>query len=164
MSFKPKVYGKAKMSSSPKILIVGAGVGGLTSALELAHQGLDVTVIEKNSVPGGKIRGIQIGSLPIDSGPTVFTMRWIFEKLFADCNENFDSEFELEALDILARHSWGDSQLDLYANIQKSADAIGEFSSPKQAQLFLEFCKTANKVYMALKNRSEEHTSELQSH
>ena len=140
------------MSSSPKILIVGAGVGGLTSALELAHQGLDVTVIEKNSVPGGKIRGIQIGSLPIDSGPTVFTMRWIFEKLFADCNENFDSEFELEALDILARHSWGDSQLDLYANIQKSADAIGEFSSPKQAQLFLEFCKTANKVYMALKN------------
>ena len=140
------------MSSSPKILIVGAGVGGLTSALELAHQGLDVTLIEKNSVPGGKIRGIQIGSLPIDSGPTVFTMRWIFEKLFADCDENFASEFELEALDILARHSWGDSQLDLYANIQKSADAIGEFSSPKQAQLFLEFCKTANKVYMALKN------------
>ena len=75
MSFKPKVYGKAKMSSSPKILILGAGVGGLTSALELAHQGLDVTVIEKNSVPGGKIRGIKIGSLPIDSGPTVFTMR-----------------------------------------------------------------------------------------
>ena len=139
------------MSKSPKILIVGAGIGGLTAALELSHRGLDVTVLEKNQHPGGKIRQINIDGALIDSGPTVFTMRWIFEKLFADCDENFSSEFELEALDILARHSWGDTPLDLYADTQKSADAIAQFSTAQQAKLFLEFCKMAKKVYGALK-------------
>lgn len=139
------------MSTSPKILIVGAGIGGLTAALELAHHGLDVTVLEKGQQPGGKIRQIQIGDALIDSGPTVFTMRWIFEQLFNDCGEHFDQELELEALDVLARHSWGGEILDLYADHQKSADAIGQFSGAKQAQLFLEFCKTAKKVYQALK-------------
>ena len=139
------------MSKSPKILIVGAGIGGLTAALELAHHGLDVTVLEKSQRPGGKIRQVIVDNALIDSGPTVFTMRWIFEKLFADCDENFATEFELEALDILARHSWGDPPLDLYADTQKSADAIGQFSGAKQAQLFLEFCRTAKKVYSALK-------------
>ena len=103
------------MSKSPKILIVGAGIGGLTAALELAHHGLDVTVLEKSQHPGGKIRQVNVDNALIDSGPTVFTMRWIFEKLFADCDENFAAEFELEALNILARHSWGDEPLDLYA-------------------------------------------------
>ena len=139
------------MSKSPKILIVGAGIGGLSAALELAHHGLDVTVLEKSRHPGGKIRQVNVDNALIDSGPTVFTMRWIFEKLFADCDENFDAEFELEALDILARHSWGEAPLDLYADTQKSADAIGQFSSAKQAQLFLEFCRSAKKVYSALK-------------
>lgn len=138
------------MSTSPKILIVGAGIGGLTVALELAHRGLDVTVLEKSDAPGGKIRTIKVNEAAIDSGPTVFTMRWIFEQLFADCGESFSAEFELEALDILARHSWGEAPLDLYANTQKSADAIGQFAGARQAQLFLEFCKTAKKVYETL--------------
>ena len=139
------------MSKSPKVIIVGAGIAGLTAALELAHQGLDVTVLEKNAYPGGKIRQIDVDGLFIDSGPTVFTMRWIFEKLFDDCDENFASEFELETLDILARHSWGDGYLDLYADKQQSADAIAQFCNPRQAQLFLEFCSTAKKVYESLR-------------
>jgi 1-hydroxycarotenoid 3,4-desaturase len=140
------------MSKSPKVLIVGAGIGGLTAALELAHQGLKVTVLEKGSTAGGKIRQIKVGNALIDSGPTVFTMRWIFEQIFQDCNESFAAEFELEPLGILARHSWGDDLLDLYADKHQSADAIAQFSSPKQAQLFLEFCKTAQKVYETLKD------------
>ncbi len=139
------------MLRSPKILIVGAGIGGLSAALELSHQGLDVTVIEKNAGPGGKIRQVQAGNSFIDSGPTVFTMKWVFDQLFAGCNENFDAEFALEPLDILARHSWGGEFLDLYADTQKSADAIGQFSGANQARQFLEFCKTAKKVYQALK-------------
>lgn len=107
------------MLKSPKIVIVGAGIGGLAAAMRLSHEGLDVTVIEKNAGPGGKIRQVQAGNSWIDSGPTVFTMKWVFEELFAKCDENFDSEFELEPLDILARHSWGDSFLDLYADTKK---------------------------------------------
>jgi 1-hydroxycarotenoid 3,4-desaturase len=139
------------MSKSPKVIIIGAGIAGLTAAFELAHHGIAVTVIDKNARPGGKIRQIDVGGALIDSGPTVFTMRWIFEKLFEDCDEDFTSEFQLEALDILARHSWGDNYLDLYSDKKKSADAIAEFCSPKQAQLFLEFCSSAKKVYESLR-------------
>ena len=66
------------MSKSPKVIVVGAGIAGLTAALELAHHGLDVTVLEKNAYPGGKIRQIDVDGALIDSGPTVFTMRWVF--------------------------------------------------------------------------------------
>lgn len=144
-------FGKVNKLKSPKILIVGSGIGGLTAAMELAHQGLDVTVIEKNSGPGGKIRQVEAGSSWIDSGPTVFTMKWVFDELFDDCGENFDSKFELESLNILARHSWGESFLDLYADKRDSANAIGKFSGAQQAKLFLDFCETAKKVYQALR-------------
>ena len=92
------------MSKSPKVLIVGAGIGGLTAALELAHQGLDVTVLEKASTPGGKIRQIKVGGAFIDSGPTVFTMRWIFEQIFNDCHENFDSELDRKSTRLNSSH------------------------------------------------------------
>ncbi len=61
-----------------KVLIVGAGIAGLVSAFELAASGFDVTVVERASTPGGKIRQIPIGDALIDAGPTVLTMRWVF--------------------------------------------------------------------------------------
>ena len=56
-------------------IIVGAGIGGLVSALLLAHRGLDVTLVESADAPGGKMRHVQVDGAAIDSGPTVFTMR-----------------------------------------------------------------------------------------
>ena len=62
-----------------RVVIVGAGVAGLVSAFALAARGLDVTVLERSTSPGGKMRQVAIGTSQIDSGPTVFTMRWVFE-------------------------------------------------------------------------------------
>ena len=64
---------------SDKVVIVGAGMGGLVSALLLSQRGVDVTVVESQSVTGGKIHTTEIGGVHIDSGPTVLTMRWVFE-------------------------------------------------------------------------------------
>ena len=61
--------------SAHKVVVVGAGMGGLVAALQLAHQGLDVTVLEAAAAPGGKLRQLMVDGQPIDSGPTVFTMR-----------------------------------------------------------------------------------------
>ncbi|MFX6930184.1 FAD-dependent oxidoreductase, partial [Acinetobacter baumannii] len=66
-----------------RVAIVGAGIAGLVSAFALAARGLDVTVLERASAPGGKMRQVAIGGSGIDSGPTVFTMRWVFDELFA---------------------------------------------------------------------------------
>ena len=89
----------ARSLGGKPIVVIGGGIGGLVSALDLASAGLEVILIEKEQTLGGKIRQIDCAGKGVDSGPTVFTMRWIFEKLFADCNENFDSEFELEDTD-----------------------------------------------------------------
>ena len=63
------------------IIIIGAGIGGLTSALLLSHQGFKVTVIEKNEHPGGKLRSTSSKEGPIDAGPTVLTLIDVFEDI-----------------------------------------------------------------------------------
>ena len=70
------------------VVIIGGGIAGLSASLRLAHEGYKVTVIEKEQTVGGKIRQIMIGDQGVDSGPTVFTMSWVFEDLFKKCNEN----------------------------------------------------------------------------
>jgi 1-hydroxycarotenoid 3,4-desaturase len=61
------------------VVVVGAGVAGLVAALQLAQRNMQVTLIEAAEQPGGKMRQLMVDGAPIDSGPTVFTMRWIFE-------------------------------------------------------------------------------------
>ena len=56
------------------VIVVGAGVGGLVSALLLAHSGVRVTLVESAAAPGGKMRQVNAGGALIDSGPTVFTI------------------------------------------------------------------------------------------
>ena len=67
-----------------RVVVVGAGVAGLVSALLLAARGLQVTLVEKEAAPGGKMRRIEVAGAAggIDSGPTVFTMRWVFDQIF----------------------------------------------------------------------------------
>jgi 1-hydroxycarotenoid 3,4-desaturase len=82
-------------------------------ALELAHLGFDVTLLEKEQAVGGKIRQVAVGTPDdlglVDSGPTVFTMRWVFEQLFDACGESFSSQVQTDPLTILARHTWGET-------------------------------------------------------
>lgn len=87
-----------------RILVVGAGMGGLASALTLAHQGHEVCVVEANAEPGGKVHATQIEGQAIDSGPTVLTMRWVFDELFASVQENLEDHLKLQPLSVLARH------------------------------------------------------------
>ena len=58
-----------------RVIVIGAGMGGLSAALLLAARGLDVTLLERAAEPGGKMRLVQDGGLGIDAGPTVFTLK-----------------------------------------------------------------------------------------
>ena len=128
--------------------VIGAGVGGLVSAICLANSGFEVRVIEKQPGPGGKLRQINIEDRQIDSGPTVFTMPWIFEEIFADCGFNFHDHVSLVPMDIIARHSWTDgSMLDLFSDKEKSIEAVREFAGPNEAKGFERFCRDAESVY-----------------
>ena len=131
------------------VVVVGAGVGGLVSALLLAHRGVRVTLVESQAAPGGKMRQINVGGALVDSGPTVFTMRWVFEQIFAQVGCSLADVVKLEPLDILCRHAWrsGDERLDLFTDVARSADAIAQFSSPDEAARFIAFCQKAKDIY-----------------
>jgi 1-hydroxycarotenoid 3,4-desaturase len=134
------------------VVIVGAGIGGLVAALLLSFHGVRVTLIETSDDPGGKIRQVQVSGAQIDSGPTVFTMRWVFDQILDVIGRSLEDLITLKPLNILARHAWGHSaqRLDLFSDIRQSAEEIARFSSPAESQRFLAFCKTARNVYQKL--------------
>jgi 1-hydroxycarotenoid 3,4-desaturase len=144
-----------------KVIILGAGIGGLAAALELSARGCDVTVVEKEAAPGGKIRqvfpnhALSGDSRPIDAGPTVFTMRRVFDELFALAGTTLENELRPVKLSILARHAWDiegkrHQQLDLHANLDASADAIGSFAGSRNAQGFRDFTADARRIFDTL--------------
>ena len=137
--------------SGRRVAVVGAGVGGLAAAIDLAASGLDVTVIERRGAPGGKMRGSSIGETQIDTGPTVFTMRDVFDGLFEDAGESLDSHVNLRPLNILARHAWSaDERFDLCADVGQSAENVGDLSGPEEARRFLDFCERAKQIFRTL--------------
>jgi 1-hydroxycarotenoid 3,4-desaturase len=145
-----------------RAVVVGAGIGGLVSALLLARRGVEVTVLERGAAPGGKMRQVVVNAAPVDSGPTVFTMRWIFEQIFAAAGTSVDACLELTPLDVLARHAWSaDERLDLHADPGRSAEAIGAFAGAAEARRFVRFCHEARRLYATLEGpyiRSEKPT------
>ena len=136
---------------TPRVVVIGAGVGGLTAALDLAAHGVDVTVVERAGGPGGKMREVEIGHRHLDCGPTVLTMVWVFDEIFADAGTSLAAEVTLRPLDILARHAWtADERLDLFADIERSVDAIGEFAGAAEARRYVQFCAWTRRVYETL--------------
>lgn len=136
---------------SKRIVVVGAGIGGLTSALLLAANGCDVTLVERAGHPGGKMREVTVDGVPIDAGPTVFTMRWVFDEILDAVGRNLDDAVRLVPVETLARHAWSESErLDLFADPERSADAIGKFAGAAEARGHLAFCRAARQTYIAL--------------
>jgi 1-hydroxycarotenoid 3,4-desaturase len=134
-----------------RVVIIGAGMGGLAAALDLAARGLDVTVLERATAPGGKMRQLAPGGAAMDAGPTVFTMRHVFEGLFDSAGASLDAHVTLSPLALLARHAWPDSpRLDLHAAIEPSADAIGVFAGAAEAQRFRAFAAETRTIYTML--------------
>ena len=134
-----------------RVIVIGAGMAGLAAAIDLAGRGLQVTVLERAAAPGGKMRQLNVAGAAIDAGPTVFTMRWVFDELFADAGASFVNHVTLRPADVLARHAWAaEHRLDLFADIDRSADAIGQFAGSVEARGYRAFCARAQQVFTTL--------------
>ena len=132
-----------------QIVIIGAGVGGLATAMRLCAHG-DVTILEAHDAPGGKMRTVPSDAGPVDAGPTVMTMRPVFEDLFDSVGARLEDHVSLVPEAILARHHWQDgSTLDLFADPRASEDAVGAFAGAKAAREFRRFSKTAAQLFTA---------------
>jgi 1-hydroxycarotenoid 3,4-desaturase len=128
-----------------KIVIIGAGIAGLAAALRLGHAGCDVTVVDMHPAPGGKMR-----SIASDAGPTVLTMRAVFDRLFQDVGADIADHVTLTPLQTLARHYWDDgTSLDLMADPEASLANVRDAFGTASASEFAAFSARARRLFDA---------------
>lgn len=131
--------------------MIGAGIGGLTAAVDLAVAGFQVTVLERAGYPGGKIRTARVADQWLDAGPTVFTLPAIFDTLFDTAGDDFRRRVTLLPAALLARHAWNPTgTLDLYPDVEQTAAAIGDFAGQRDAQGYLQFAAQARRIFRTL--------------
>ncbi|MEM7497778.1 MAG: 1-hydroxycarotenoid 3,4-desaturase CrtD [Pseudomonadota bacterium] len=125
---------------APRVAVIGAGFGGLAAALRLAVQGCDVTVLERASHIGGKARTLPVAGRAVEAGPTVFTMRPVFEDLFAAAGTDLSTEVTLRPARVLARHAWPDgSRFDLFADLEETVAAVESLAGGAEAARYRRF-------------------------
>ncbi|MEO0485370.1 MAG: 1-hydroxycarotenoid 3,4-desaturase CrtD [Pseudomonadota bacterium] len=140
----------ADASLSARTIIVGAGIGGLAAALRLRAAGEDVLVLERAAEVGGKMRTVPSKGLAVDTGPTVLTMKWVFDDLFAAIGARLDDHLTLIAEPHLARHWWPDgAMLDLWQDRAKSAAEIGGVFGPGARADYERFAAEAERLFTA---------------
>ena len=72
------------MSKQQKVVIIGAGPGGLSAAMILANRGFDVTVVEKADRVGGRTAEMKLGDYSFDLGPTFLHQKFALDEIFAE--------------------------------------------------------------------------------
>ena len=94
------------------------------------------------------MRQVFVEDRPIDAGPTVFTMRWVFDELLDGVGRTLEGLIDLQKATILARHGWPDgSRLDLPADRKEAVVSIAEFAGQREARGFQEFMAEATALY-----------------
>ncbi len=130
-----------------KIIIIGAGLGGLSAAIRLAKLGFDVTVLEKNETVGGKVNFVEAGGYKFDTGASLLTMPHVFEDLFNFAEKRLEDYLDLTALDPICRYFWTDgTTFDASQDLQKTENEIGKFA-PQDVENFRNYLLNSKQKY-----------------
>ena len=130
-----------------KVIVIGSGFSGLSVATSLADKGYEVTILEKNSVAGGRARVFQAEGFTFDMGPSWYWMPDIFDNYFAKFNKKTSDYYDLVRLDpsysvILE----GNETINLPASIDKLGDLFESMEVGSKAK-FQEFLRQAEYKY-----------------
>ena len=130
------------------VVIVGAGLAGLSAALRLAGAGRKVTVVERESVPGGRNGLLVKDGYSFDTGPTVLTMPSLINDAFNSVGEELKDWLELTPLTPLYRAFYADgSQLDVHANTEQMEEEISRNISSSEAEGYRRYVDFVTKLY-----------------
>jgi phytoene desaturase len=132
-----------------RVVIIGAGLGGLSAAIRLAHAGFSVTILEKNESVGGKMGIRRIGGYSFDTGPSLLTMPFIVRDLFADVGRDVDDYLTIQPINPLCRYSFSDgTTLDAVSDREEMRQNLQSFS-PGDVEGFARFLEHGERIYHA---------------
>ena len=132
-----------------RVVVVGAGLGGLACALHLAGAGRQVTVVEREPVPGGRAGRLSLDGYEFDTGPTVLTMPDLIAEPLAAVGEELTDWLELMQLDPAYRAFYPDgSTLDVRTDTVRMAAEISLVCGPREADGYLRFVDYARKLWL----------------
>lgn len=134
------------------VVIVGAGLAGLSAAMRLAGAGRSVTVIEREDIPGGRAGRLDVtvadGTYRFDTGPTVLTMPDLIADAFDCLGEEMSDWLDLQPIDPLYRSFFPDgSVLDVHADIDQMADEIERVIGPDEAAGYRRYVDFVSQLY-----------------
>jgi phytoene desaturase len=130
------------------VVIVGAGLAGLSCALRLAGAGRRVTVLEREAVPGGRAGLVEDAGYRFDTGPTVLTMPDLIRDAFAAVDEDMDDWLDLMPVEPLYRAFYPDgSTLDVHTDVDAMADEIARTISPTEADGYRRYVDFVSRLY-----------------
>ena len=135
--------------SHKKIIVIGAGIGGLSAAIRLASQGHDVTVLERQAQVGGKMNRVEMNGFSFDTGPSLITMPYVLEDLFRSAQRELKDYLDLTPLDITCRYFYHDG---LVLNAWRDSERLAqEFArlNPHDGAAFYRFLDSARNIYQA---------------
>jgi phytoene desaturase len=130
------------------VVVVGAGLGGLSAALHLAGAGRQVTVVEREQVPGGRCGLIEDGGYRFDTGPTVLTMPDLLARPLRAVGENLEDWLTLRRLDPAYRARFADgSTIDVRPDVGEMADEITRTCGGRDADGYLRYVAFLRRLY-----------------
>ncbi|AEE50362.1 phytoene desaturase family protein [Haliscomenobacter hydrossis] len=137
---------------SKKVVVIGAGFAGLAAACCLAKAGYEVTVLEKNSVPGGRARQYSADGFVFDMGPSWYWMPDVFEQFFAHFGKKTSDYYQLQRLDPSYSIFFGEDEvMQVPANMEELFAMFERYEpgSSRNLKKFLEEAKYKYEVGMA---------------
>lgn len=138
------------MKNKQKVIVIGAGIGGLSIAPLLAREGYEVTVVEKNSIYGGRGRVLKANNFVFDMGPSWYLLPEVFADYFKMFGESIDDYLELTKLEPSYRIFLPDEkQVDITTDMERNMklfDSLEENGGKK----FQDYLKKSEKLYKLL--------------
>ncbi len=130
-----------------KIIVIGAGLGGLAAAVRLAKIGFDVTILEKNESVGGKVNAVKANGYQFDTGASLLTMPRVFEDLFEFCERRVEDYLKIVPLDPICRYFWSDkTRFDASSDLEKTEREIARIA-PTDVENFREYLADARRKF-----------------
>ena len=130
------------------VVVIGAGLGGLSAAISLASEGFQVTLLEKNDKVGGKLNILQQDGFTFDLGPSILTMPHVFEALFNRVGKRMADYVTIEPLEVHWRNFFEDGTVvDLCRDVRQQQREIDKLGPEvySQFQAFMEYASLLGK-------------------